>query len=186
MDEGAEVYDEKRYSEKDGHISALQKLLEMQHAIGDAAFASEYQMQPKRLSLALEIPPKQVVAKAIGVPELVVPDGYTFVAASTDLNLSYATSTVITAFKPDGTAHVIYHLILPCRVDAKLPQAEYDTAVYNVLSDLGRKLKALGVKIHAWAIDGNGTPYSAVTSFCKSSGAICGIPSCAFIGKASH
>lgn len=38
MDEGAETFNDQRYSEKDGHISAVQKLLEIQHVIGDAAF----------------------------------------------------------------------------------------------------------------------------------------------------
>ena len=42
MDEGAEVFNPQRYSEKDGHISAIQKLLEVQHMIGDDAFQSEY------------------------------------------------------------------------------------------------------------------------------------------------
>jgi len=38
MDEGAEVFNPYRYSLKDGHISAIQKLLEIQHVIGNAAF----------------------------------------------------------------------------------------------------------------------------------------------------
>ena len=44
MDDGAEVFNPTRYSEKDGHISALQKMLELRHMIGNAAFAAEYQM----------------------------------------------------------------------------------------------------------------------------------------------
>lgn len=61
MDEGAETFNPSRYSEKDGHISAIQKLLEIQHMIGDAAFQSEYQMKPKRFSFKLDITPKDVV-----------------------------------------------------------------------------------------------------------------------------
>lgn len=38
MDEGAEVFNPYRFSEKDGHVSAIQKLLEIQHVIGNAAF----------------------------------------------------------------------------------------------------------------------------------------------------
>lgn len=44
MDEGAEVFNPTRFSLKDGHISALQKMLELRHMIGNAAFAAEYQM----------------------------------------------------------------------------------------------------------------------------------------------
>lgn len=42
MDEGAEVFNPSRFSRKDGHISALQKLLELEHNIGKAAFQAEY------------------------------------------------------------------------------------------------------------------------------------------------
>lgn len=38
MDEGAEVFNPSRYTASDGHISAIQKLLELKHQIGDAAF----------------------------------------------------------------------------------------------------------------------------------------------------
>ena len=42
MNAGADVFNPKRYSEEDGHLSAIQKLLELQHQIGDAAFQSEF------------------------------------------------------------------------------------------------------------------------------------------------
>lgn len=63
MDEGAEVFNPTRYSKADGHISALQKLLEMKHMVGEAAFAAEYQMQPKQFAFSLDISPQVVVSK---------------------------------------------------------------------------------------------------------------------------
>lgn len=44
----------------------------------------------------------------------------------------------------------------------------------------------MGIRIDAWAIDGNGQPFNAVVEFVKHSKAICGIPAAAFVGKASH
>ena len=41
MDEGSQVFNPTRYKESDGHISALQALLEKRHMIGDAAFSAE-------------------------------------------------------------------------------------------------------------------------------------------------
>lgn len=38
MNAGADVFNPNRFSEEDGHLSAIQKLLELQHQIGDAAF----------------------------------------------------------------------------------------------------------------------------------------------------
>lgn len=46
MDEGAVLFNPTRFCREDGHVSALQKLLELKHTIGEAAFASEYQMKP--------------------------------------------------------------------------------------------------------------------------------------------
>ena len=42
MDKGAVVFNDKRFSDKDGHISGIQKLLETEHTIGKNAFACEY------------------------------------------------------------------------------------------------------------------------------------------------
>jgi hypothetical protein len=41
MDEGSEVFNPNRFKKSDGHISALQALLEKRHIIGDAAFQAE-------------------------------------------------------------------------------------------------------------------------------------------------
>lgn len=38
MDSGAELFNDTLFSLKDGHISAIQKLMEIQHMIGEAAF----------------------------------------------------------------------------------------------------------------------------------------------------
>ena len=38
MDDGVKVFNPMRYSEKDGHLSAIQKLLELKHTIGEFAF----------------------------------------------------------------------------------------------------------------------------------------------------
>lgn len=137
MDEGAEVFSPDRYSPKDGHISGLQKLLELQHTIGEAAFASEYQMQPKRMSFAVDVTPKNVVAKATSQPRMSVPEQYTFIAASTDLNLSYALTTAVVAFKPDMTAHVLHYFFTKSHVDMKLPAAEFSQEVFKVLGAVG-------------------------------------------------
>ena len=101
MDDGAVLFAPDRFKLQDGHISGLQALLEKRHMIGDAAFQAEMQMKPKRYSFKLNISPRDIIRKSTSTPQLVVPDGYVFVAASTDLNVSYALTTTIVAFKPD-------------------------------------------------------------------------------------
>lgn len=137
MDAGAVLFSPDRFKPEDGHISGLQALLEKKHMIGDAAFSAEMQMKPRRFSFKLDIKPKDILNKVIDVPQLMVPDGYVFVVASTDLNVSYTLTTTIVGFKPDMTAHVISYMFTRCNIDSKLPTAEYNQAVYDALVSLG-------------------------------------------------
>ena len=120
------------------------------------------------------------------VGRLKVPEGYVLVTCATDLNVSYAASTTITAFKPDMTAHVIYHEITSCKIDSKLNDTEYNQKVYNLLVGIGKKLKSLGIKIDGWAIDAGGRNWSAVCSYAKQAMSSCGLPACAFAGRAAN
>lgn len=137
MDAGAKLFAPERFKPEDGHVSGLQALLEKKHMIGDAAFSAEMQMKPRRFSFKLDIRPKDILKKVVDVPQLVVPDGYILVVASTDLNVSYALTTTIVGFKTDMTAHVISHMFTRCNIDLKLPTAEYNSAVYDALVSLG-------------------------------------------------
>lgn len=115
-----------------------------------------------------------------------MPDGTAFVAASSDLNVSKYVTTTLTAFLRDGTAHVLWYRFRKCRIPTTLAQVEYNRRVVQLLTEHGRELKALGVRIDGWAIDGNGVPMEAVQSFCRASSRACGLPAACFIGKASH
>lgn len=183
MDKGAIVYNPNRYSVVDGHISAIQKLLEIRHTIGDAAFASEYQMQPKRQVVAIGLTPQKVISKITDDDELQIPDGYTFVAGAIDLNTSYAATISLVAYKPDTTAHVIYHHIHPMRIDQRLPDMAYNASVHEQLATICKSLSNLGVKIDGLAIDAGGRNWDAVCNFAKT--AKCGLPVCAFAGRSS-
>lgn len=57
--------------------------------------------------------------------------------------------------------------------------------MYNELSEIGRTLKSLGVKINALGVDAGGRNWNAVTSWCRNAMQICGIPACALAGRSS-
>lgn len=116
----------------------------------------------------------------------VPPENVQWVCASTDLNLSKYLTTTITVFMRDQTSVVIYHKFRKCSIPANIPEEDYYKRVYNLISEHGKELKALGIHIDAWAIDANGTPFNAITDFCRNSMRICGLKAGAFIGKASH
>jgi len=191
MDEGSKVFNPTRYSEKDGHISAIQKLLELQHTLGDQVFSSEYQMKPVQMQFALPITPKLVASRVSTLKELEVPEeGVQFICASTDLNLSKYMTTVIMVFLRNQTSCVIWHKFRRCHIPANIPEHDYYQRVYNLLGEHGRELKKLAdehhFKIQGWSIDCGGTNWNAVLDFARNSMKVCGLPCCGFAGKASH
>lgn len=185
MNEGAKTF-ANRFKPEDGHISGLQALLEKQHLIGNAAFQSEMQLSPMKATYSIDITPNIVASRLNDAVRLEVPDGYIYVAAAIDLNVSYAMSWAIVAFKRDMTAVVIEHDIWKCRIDQKLSDTAYNKAVYDQLVQLCQHIKSLNVKIDGIAIDAGGRNWDAVCSFCKSSYLTVKLPCCAFAGRASH
>lgn len=187
MDEGCVVFNPTRFSKNDGHISAIQKLMELKHSIGEGAWSSEYQMCPVQLQTSLPITPSVVASRKSQLHELEIPSqDVVWVCASSDLNLSKYITTTIVVFLRNHTSVVIYHKFRKCKVPINIPEDDYYQRVYNLLGQHGKELKQLGIRIDAWVIDANGQPYKAVLDFCKRSMVICGIPAAGFIGKASH
>ena len=186
MDEGAEVFNPYRFSPKDGHISAIQKLLEIQHIIGNAAFQSEYQMSPVKNTYSIDISPNKVLTKISEHKECEVPDGYLFVSGAIDLNTSYAATASLIAFKPDTSSAVIWHEIFPMNIDQKLPDAAYNATLHQKLIDICSTIKSLNVKIDGLAIDAGGRNWQAVCNFSKVAMRTIGIPTCAFAGRSAN
>ncbi len=144
------------------------------------------QLAPVKYSLALDIMPKDVLKNETEDAEGTIPDGYQFAVASSDLNLSFCISTTIVAFKADGSAHVVKHIFRKCGIMGRVADAAYNASVYEVLVAHGKEIAALGIPIKGWAIDANGLPFEAVTSFAANSRKLCGIEACGFVGRASH
>ena len=80
----------------------------------------------------------------------------------------------------------MHYMFTRCKIDSRLPTAEYNNAVIDALMKLGRELKSFGIKIDGWGIDASGVPFDAVTMFAKTSMQTVGIPACAMLGRASH
>ena len=186
MDKGSEVLNPKRYKESDGHISAIQALMDRLHQIGESAFFCEFQMMPKRVDLALHITPKDVVSRINqSILKNQIPDGYVFCCGGIDLNTSYGATIALACIKTDSTIAVIRHKINKLVIDQQLPDVQYNQTLYNELGKIFKRLKELGLKINAVGIDAGGRNLSAVCEFAKNSMDVYGIPSCGMIGKAS-
>lgn len=185
MDEGAELF-ANRYNEADGHISALQALMEKRHLIGKAAFASEMQMSPQRESFALDITPADV-AKVIGFfPRATVPDGYRLTVAALDLNVSHAVTLVVKSFRPDMSSVVIVHKVFPTAIPTTLSDADYSNRVTSALDAVAKFLSSLDIHLDALGVDAGGRNWDVVCSWSRYCAQKHGFPACAMAGRASH
>lgn len=143
-------------------------------------------MNPIQLQSSLPITPSIVASRKSTLRELEIPEeNVQWVCASTDLNLSKYLTTTVMVFLRNHTSVVIYHKFRKCHIPANIPEEDYYNRVYNLLGEHGRELSKLGIKINAWVIDANGSPWNAVLDFCRLSNKICGIPAAGFVGKAS-
>lgn len=186
MNEGAETFAD-RFRSDDGEISGIQSLLCRRHLIGESAFDAEYQMRPLHVQVALPITPELVASRKSSLKEKEIPkENVVCVVASTDLNLSFALTTTVVAFMRDQTAVVVWHKFRRCSIPYNIPEQDYYQRTYNLLAQHGLELKELGIRIDAWALDGNGQAFKPVVDFVKKSKQLCGIPAAAFIGRASH
>nr|DAW56106.1 MAG TPA: Large Terminase [Caudoviricetes sp.] len=185
MDEGAELFSS-RFNEADGHISALQALMEKRHLIGKAAFASEMQMAPARESFALDISPSDV-AKVIGsCPRATIPEGYRLTVAACDLNVSHAITLVTKSYKPDMSSVVIVHKVFPTAIPTTLSDADYSNRVTAALDAVAHYLASLDIHIDALGVDAGGRNWDVVCAWSRICKEKHGFPACAMAGRASH
>jgi hypothetical protein len=113
----------------------------------------------------------------------VVPEWALRVLAISDINPSYAISTVVLGFGPDQRSAVLWYGTHPMHCPKELTDAEKKTEVMNQLAAHGRDLAKLPCMAHGWMIDGGGTPENTVIDFAANSVRICGIPAITAFGR---
>lgn len=173
MDEGADVLNEKRFDAKAGQISAVQALMDKYFEIGADAFAAEYQMQTRRTGYLFQPTPQIILSRVRrDVPAMTVPAGAVLVVSATDINPSYALSTVVTAFWPDRTAVVIGHILERISISDRVNDTAYNGQIYDVVKAHMERLAAYGLPIRYAGVDAGGKQFEAVTRLGASLGAV--------------
>ena len=161
-------------------------MMQRRHLIGEDAFRSEYQLQPKRYSIAIEVTAQDVLGKIGSTPMLTAPEGTQMIVSSWDLNVSHCITNSIIAFGSRMTGTVLYHEVYKCRIPSTLPETEYQQRVYNLLTEYGKRVAALGIKIDYLGIDAGGANFNVVCDWVKHSSNLCGLKAAAFVGRSSH
>jgi hypothetical protein len=155
---------------------------------GAAAFDAEYQMQPHRQEAVVRITPEIVLSRVrANLPAATVPPDAVMVCAATDINPSYALSTVVQAFNPDRTSTIIDWFLTPCRIRAEANDTEFESEIFTKLVEVAKELKERGHNTSwrdfHWGIDGSGSQFAAVTDFTFKAQDAAGITALAMLGR---
>ena len=169
MDKGAKVSWKHRV--RDGELSAIQTAENLLIESGDQ-FWAEYQNVPKDPIAELEpytLTPEIILSRVDKDRKpLDRPGWVTRVFASSDINPSYAFSTVILGFGEDHTAAVLWWGVHKLDLDVRgMAKAEYSQSLYPEIINHGKAIAGLpeSCRPEMWALDAGGDQFDAITPY---------------------
>jgi len=188
MDKGAQASWEHRI--RKGETSAIHTAENLLIETKDQ-FWAEYQNEPKKHGVTLyTLTPKIVQSRTTDRPGGVVPDWAQVVIAATDINPSYALTTVVVAFGANQTAAVCWYGLHKMHVPKESTEIERRRIIYEELAKHGRALATLPCRPQSargpsWIIDGGGggNPKGMVQDFAFHSTQICGLQAICYFGR---
>ena len=165
---------------------AFYGVMRMYFRMGHEAFMAERQqapVDPVAASGPYVLNQDTILARVTKRPVFERPGWVTSVIASTDVNPSYALSTIVIGFGQDQTAAVLWYGIHPLAIPSDAPAGEHNRQLFAELTKHGRFLASIHGRPESWAIDGGGTNFDAVIRFAYESARLTGIPALSFTGR---
>ena len=184
MDEGLTVSWDSRKSK--GQPNAGYSAMVDYYVMGKEAFMSERQNDPQE---AINDSPYTITPELIcsrtdrGLPPRQVPDWTQAIVAITDVNISYALSTVVVAFGSNQRSHVLWYGTHPMSLRKDDAPAIISRTVQTELAVVGKQLAGMTCRPGWWGIDGGGTPQDTVINFCGVSVRACGLQAYTMFGR---
>ena len=130
-------------------VDAIHHALVKYASSGRDAFYAEYQLIVKREEHVFVLTPDLVLSRVRRGTEMrTIPDGTVLVAAATDINPSYALSTVVCAFDVKLTNFVTLYRVEPIKIAGFLNDTEFSARLFDALSRHAHDLAAQGIKIN--------------------------------------
>ncbi len=185
MTKGMSVSWKHRYDKERGDPDAMYAAMWDRYNLGASVFSRAQQNMPiKQVITLYNLKPKAVLARVEKRDSVSVPDYAKTVLCATDINPSYALTTVVAAFGDDQRAAVVWYGTHPVVCDKRMTDSQVKASVHAALADHGRKIASLPCRPHQWTIDGGGSPQNTVIDFCANSQRICGMPAITSFGRA--
>lgn len=149
-----------RFDKKKQEIDAFQSAMIAYFRFGKKAFFSEYQNDPIVEGVNIyTLTPDIICQRATDRDPFTAPEWSELILTATDINPSYALSTVTYAFGRDRTAANLWYgkfedAPLPTRMD--MSETQKEQIIFGALWKHGEQLLAMPKHGKAWAIDGGG------------------------------
>jgi len=170
----------------EGVPDAFFGVIRMYYRMGHEAFMAERQQQPVdpvAVAGPYILTPDAVLGRATKRRACEVPPWVVTIVASSDINPSYAMSTVVLGFGADGTPALLWSGIHRMAIPGNLPEQQFAAELHAELVAHGRELAGLPCHPALWAIDGGGKQFDAVIRFSETAARSVGIPAFAFTGR---
>jgi hypothetical protein len=152
--------------------------------MGPEAFHAEKQQRPMKRGVTMyQLTPQIVMSRSTERPAGEVPEWAQTVVAATDVNRSYALSTVVVAFGAHQVAAVCWYGLHPMAVQESMTEIEKRRLIYEGLAVHGRTLAGLQCRPAYWVIDGGGSPEGTVIQFAFNAPQICGLQAACTFGR---
>ena len=171
--------------DKNTEVDAIHHALVKYASSGRDAFYAEYQLVVKREEHAFQLTPDLVISRVRkGVDMRTIPDGTVLTVAATDINPSYALSTLVVAFDVKLTGFITLYRAEPIKIAGFSNDTEFSARLFDALSRHARDIAAQGVKVDRWGIDAGGRQFDAVTRFAPlARGVVCPGEATAMLGR---
>lgn len=185
MDAGAKVLNEGNFRKNE--VSAIEHGMIL-YFRNPKTFAAEYQMEPVRDEAIYTIDEQTILAHVRdGSFAGDVPDGTVMVCAATDINPSYALSTVAVALDSDRSVNVIDYWLTPCSIPGDATDTEFVRAVYDNCVKVGRELRERGIDVTSkdfhWGVDASGNQAKSVLKLAQEARGVLGFDALALMGR---
>lgn len=165
---------------------AFYGVMRMYYRMGHEAFMAERQqtpIDPIEETGPYAITPALIVSRSVKRQRYDRPEWVNLAIASTDVNPSYALSTVLQGFGGDQSCAYMSYGFHRMAIPGGIPQPEFSQRLFAELVAHGKEIAAQPIKPEAWAIDAGGAQFDTVVRFCGESVRLCGIQAYAFAGK---
>ncbi|MFH1604231.1 MAG: terminase gpA endonuclease subunit [Pseudomonadota bacterium] len=179
-------WDERRDIKRKDPDALYSAMLDL-HRIGESAFASEYQNEPLTDDIeTYKLFPSLIMARVEDRKPFTRPDWVHTIVGATDVNPSYALTSVLVGFGEYQQAAVLWYgryTKPPIPIADDLPAHEWAALLFDALTRHGRELAGFPVRPALWVIDAGGAQFDVVLQFAAKAQKLCGLPALGATGR---